>query len=200
MKTKALLFMLLLATIAGITSCKKVFEICTCPPGGGGKDTTSFASTAALKLDSFRNEQIGEKIAEFGQFAVVTYKMSEGIGTWIGGGTISNLYDLNDGWRCIKYEDYSSMEPDAYIVYKEGETLPVESSECGGVIDVPKTYMFIPPGSMYYTSDGWVLISNQTLLFDENHPLPFDNSIICGGNTVNAASNETWAIYFSFIN
>lgn len=198
MKPQTLLIMLLIAS-ASFSSCRKIIAHCTCHDGGGGKDTTSFAETAALKLDSFTNKQIGKKIKMFNSFSVTTYKMTDTYGTWIGGGTVSNLYDLNDGWRCIKYDDYSGQEPDAYIVYKEGETLPVQSSVCGGAVDVLKTYMFIPPGSSYYTTDGWVLISNQTLLFDEFHPLPYDNSVICSGSSVvNAASNEDWAIYFSF--
>jgi hypothetical protein len=137
-------------------------------------------------------------IAAINQFGVITYQRPETFGTSITGGTVTNTYDLNGSWRVTKYNDYPGRDPDAYIVYKEGETIPVSSTICGGTINLRKTYMFIPPGRQYYTSAGWVLISNQTLLFDENHPLPYDDSFICNSGSVFAASNDSWAIYFSF--
>lgn len=205
MKKTILFFVLLFVASTTFISCEKMIDYCPCKGGGGkdtcnnggGTDTTSFASTAQLKLDSFRNGQIGIQIGAFGQFYLNTYKRPETFGTGISGGTQSNLYDLNNGWRSIKYNDYAP-EADAYIIYKEGETLLVASTVCGGTINLHKTLIFIPQGRSYYTSAGWELISNQTLLFDENHPLPFHNSIICSSGTVNAASNESWAMYFAF--
>lgn len=205
MKRNLVFLLLLFPAMASFLSCKKYVDFCkcnhyckdSCPPGGG-PDTASFATKAKLKLDSFTVGQIGTKIGEINQFATVTYKRPETYGTWIGGGTLTNIYDLNGGWQVIKYSDYAGMDPDAYLVYKEGETIPVTSTICGGTINLRKTYMFIPPGRQYYTTAGWELISNQTLIFDENHPLPYDDNLICNSGKVNAASNESWAIYFSF--
>ncbi len=202
MKTKFITAFLATIMVIGFSDCKKVIVLCGCHIGDGkdttSKDTSVFATTAQLKLDSFRNGQIGKVIGSFDQFSLTTYKMTETYGAGIEGGTVTNTYDLNDGWRAIKYNDYPPNEPDAYIIYELGQTLPVKSTTCGGTVDVPKTLIFIPEGKSFYTTSGWVLISNQTLLFDENHSLPYDDATICSGNNVYAASNETWAMYFSF--